>query len=189
MKKILIIVDPQNDFITGSLAVPGAEAAMDRFKQFSLQGGLNQYDDIFVTIDFHPVNHCSFQSEGGIFPPHCVQHTWGAAISPAVETALSKNTNVHFYTKGRTFDKEEYSIFKGPNGINLAAGARFFRDVEIHVMGIAGDYCVHDTIADIIHDYTTEISSRITVLKDFIASIDGGTKLENLIQTHGLKAE
>jgi nicotinamidase/pyrazinamidase len=125
--------------------------------------------------------------QGGIFPSHCVKHTHGAAISPEVEKALSNSTNVHFYTKGKTVDREEFSIFKSPNGVNLAAGARFFRDVEIHVMGIAGDYCVHDTIADIIHDYTKEISSRITVLSEFIASLDGGVKLNELVNKYSLK--
>lgn len=181
-------MDPQNDFVTGSLAVPDAQKAMETFNQFATEfGGLEQYDKILVTIDSHPINHISFKSQGGIFPPHCVQHTIGAAICPEVENALSKNTNVQYFTKGSVQNKEEFSIFKSENGSKLSESANFFRDTEIHVMGIAGDYCVHDTIEDILAGYSAEIASRITVLKDFIASIDGGAKLKNLVEKYGIK--
>lgn len=68
MKRMLLIVDPQNDFITGSLAVPGAKTKMMRLADFNLQ----QYDLICVTLDSHPEDHCSFEINGGIWPKHCI---------------------------------------------------------------------------------------------------------------------
>ena len=186
MKKILIIVDPQIDFVSGSLAVPGAQQAMEKFETFAAAGGLQNYDEIVVTIDSHPVNHCSFVSEGGIFPSHCIQHNIGAAICPEVERALSKSTNANFYTKGSCPTKEEFSIFKSPYGTQMQMDMNFFRDTEIDVMGIAGDYCVHDTISDLLNGYPT-LNRHVTVLTDFIASIDDGSKLKALITEFGLK--
>lgn len=191
MKKVLIIVDPQNDFITGSLSVPNAVHAMNRFGEVVAKENLLQkYDGIFVTIDNHPYDHCSFVINGGIFPPHCVNHTFGAAICRDVEYALlNHQSKVKFYTKGEQSDKEEFSIFG-----TVYEGNRLLYDAsiadrtvdEIHVMGIAGDYCVHDTIVDLIKKGHGD---KIVVLTNFIASLDGGEKLQKLIEQESLKTE
>jgi len=191
MKKVLIIVDPQNDFITGSLAVPGAEEAMRKFAEWVGIGNLEGYDNIAITIDNHPVDHCSFKEHGGPFPPHCINHTNGAAISRVVETAIlgygAKEVPM-FYTKGEESNKEQFSIFETYyNGYKLLNDANLTnRDIEfeIHVMGIAGDYCVHDTIADLIK---MGYKKNIVVLPEFIASLDGGKKLQNLIDDNELQ--
>ena len=47
--KVLLIVDPQNDFITGSLAVPGATAAMDYLTEW-VRVHRAEYDAIVVTL-------------------------------------------------------------------------------------------------------------------------------------------
>ena len=73
--KILLIVDPQNDFCEGgSLPVAGATQAM---KNISKHIKTNKYDFIAVTMDSHPKNHCSFVENGGIWPEHCVVDTFG----------------------------------------------------------------------------------------------------------------
>ena len=182
MRKILIIVDPQNDFIDGTLAVPGALKAMYNFYEYAKKNGLDQFDEILVTIDNHPINHCSFIVEGGIFPIHCVAHTVGAAIHPLMEKTLFEfGKNVSFFTKGEVADKEEFSIFRSElNGDKLLAKAGLDHDqdsTEIYVMGIAGDYCVHDTILDLL----MKGYGQINVLTDFIASLDEGVKLKQLI--------
>ena len=56
MDKILLIVDPQVDFISGSLAVEGAKALAS-----ALQNGEIDCDYVMVTKDFHPSNHCSLK--------------------------------------------------------------------------------------------------------------------------------
>ena len=69
MKKVLVIVDPQNDFITGSLAVKTASEKMNALVEHLWE---TKYDAIFVTLDSHPENHCSFECNGGQWPVHCV---------------------------------------------------------------------------------------------------------------------
>lgn len=53
MDKILLIVDPQVDFISGSLAVEGAKEKMDALAS-ALQNGEIDCDYVMVTKDFHP---------------------------------------------------------------------------------------------------------------------------------------
>lgn len=69
MDKILLIVDPQVDFISGSLAVEGAKEKMDALAS-ALQNGEIDCDYVMVTKDFHPSNHCSFKENGGQWHPH-----------------------------------------------------------------------------------------------------------------------
>ena len=78
---ILLIVDPQNDFITGSLAIEGAIPAMDYLTAYVKEHHA-EYDAIVVTMDQHPADHCSFDVSGGPWPIHCIRYTTGAALYP-----------------------------------------------------------------------------------------------------------
>jgi nicotinamidase/pyrazinamidase len=60
-KKILIIVDPQNDFIEGgSLAVEGARKAMENLTKH-LQARSSEYDHIYVSLDTHNPTNLGFK--------------------------------------------------------------------------------------------------------------------------------
>ena len=179
MKNLLIIVDPQNDFITGSLAVPGAVKAMD-----SLVDILNEkrieFSNIIVTIDFHPFNHCSFKENGGEWPPHCIQYTEGAAMYPLLANVLGKLKDIEkvFFEKGWSQHLEEYSAFGslyGSEGLLHTMDEKYFD--RIYVAGLAGDYCVFQTVQDIIE---LGFGDTVVLLLDGIASIDGGEKLSTL---------
>lgn len=178
MGKVLIIVDPQNDFISGSLAVDGAEE-----KIRSLANYLNDcpglFDKIYVTMDTHPTNHCSFIENGGIWPSHCVQNTSGWDIPEYLDKVLF-DFDTNFYKKGTDPYKEEYSIFENENDgsylkIDLVEDLK--ESTEVYVCGIAGDYCVLETLKGLVR-----FSDNITVLNDYTASIDGGEKLKNWIE-------
>ena len=67
MKKLLLIVDPQIDFITGTLPVAGAAEAMDALAKYVKEKG-NEYTVKIVTADWHPYHHSSFADEGGVWP-------------------------------------------------------------------------------------------------------------------------
>ena len=79
---ILLIVDPQNDFITGSLAIEGAIPAMDYLTAYVKEHHA-EYDAIVVTMDQHPADHCSFDVSGGpmAYPLHSL-HDGGGSLSP-----------------------------------------------------------------------------------------------------------
>lgn len=59
-KRILIIVDPQNDFISGSLAVPEAIEAMDNLTEHVRKHG-TEYDEIIVSLDTHNPTNLGFK--------------------------------------------------------------------------------------------------------------------------------
>ena len=83
MERMILIVDPQVDFINGALPVPGSLPAMDRLADYILLSD-ERYAVKIITADRHPYNHCSFKDYGGEWPRHCVHDTVGAAIWPSV---------------------------------------------------------------------------------------------------------
>lgn len=191
MKNILLIVDPQNDFITGSLAVEGAKEKMMKLADY-INGDHPSYDYVCVTMDTHPENHSSFKENGGIWPAHCVYDTNGWNIPEYLDDAL-KELNVrefkyvHFYHKGTESDKEEYSIFDNEeDGFMLRTQIKKLarqEDVYIDVCGIAGDYCVLETIKGL----RKFIGDKyINVLTEYTASIDGGEKLTNYLNDNDM---
>lgn len=163
MRKTLIIVDAQIDFIRGSLAVKGAEEAIQNLVQYILKHG-NEYHTIIITKDWHIKNHLSFKEYGGIWPEHCVEDSFGAELPNSLENAIHwTNCVITTIRKGHT--EEAYSAFEEiDNGVrNLLSNSD-----EIHVCGIAGDYCVKESIKDLFkHGY-----NNISVIKECIASID-----------------
>lgn len=182
--KLLLIIDPQIDFITGTLPVPGAIEAMDSLAEYIRRNG-SGYSKIIVTGDRHPMNHCSFRAEGGEWPPHCVSDSVGAAIWPTIMNSLMEMPDkVTILHKGENPDKEEYSILK-----NEAATKRINSIIkagnieQIDICGLAGDVCVADTIRDWMG---TVEKAKLNVLTAFSPSIDRGKTLDSLISKYEL---
>lgn len=78
--KILVVVDMQNDFISGSLGTPEAKAIVPNVKK-KIEEAVSNGDMIYYTRDTHfedyldtkegeklPVEHCAYKSEGWCIP-------------------------------------------------------------------------------------------------------------------------
>jgi nicotinamidase/pyrazinamidase len=181
-EKFLIIVDPQNDFIEGgSLPVSGARSAMQQLAEF-VKNSSAEFSTIFVTQDSHPENHCSFSSNGGIWPVHCVRDSSGFEVFPQLQEVLSGLSNVEYCRKGTDSGVEQYSIFSysdgeitNPDGQKIISAIEKASSPTIVVCGIAGDVCVMNTLNDLVQ--IRKSAEGISVAANFTASIDGGEKL------------
>ena len=178
--KVLILIDCQNDFIDGNLAVNGSFGKMEELAKYIRERG-GEYAFIIASADFHPMTHCSFGKNSGIWPTHCIQHSHGAAIfQPILDAIDETGIEFHVLTKGLDEDHEEYSVLKNAksnkelhalietNGVNT-----------VDFTGIAGDYCVLDSASDFHREFP---DVKINMLLPFIASIDDGTKLNEFIR-------
>jgi nicotinamidase/pyrazinamidase len=134
----LIVVDVQRDFCPGgALAVPqGDEVILPINRLLALADWLT-----VATRDWHPADHCSFASQGGPWPSHCVAETRGAAFPPTLNVARIREV----VSKATRKDAEAYSGFQDTD---LAArlAARGIR--RVFVAGLATDYCVKATALD-----------------------------------------
>lgn len=188
--RMLIIVDPQIDFTTGSLATAKGPEAMDRLAQAIDNGVLKKYTWVFITQDAHPANHCSFVDNGGVFPPHCVEGTKGMDVYPPLQKAIEDSgfDNYHYMTKGDLADKEEFSVFQNAHsGEKLTKTITEFEKFDgIDICGIATDYCVYETTKDLMAIYPAK---QIRIVTNCIAAVDDNdTKLADLMKENGIEA-
>ena len=184
---LLIIVDPQNDFVDGSLAVPGAAKALGDLARFIAEGKARDYAHVIITLDSHPATHCSFKANGGIWPQHCVAGSQGAAIWLPLKEALEKSgTPYTALTKGTNQAREEYSIFGNElSRKHIIDLAKKYDANGADICGVAGDYCVKETFIDAAAVFGTD---HVEVLTRFTASTDGGSTLNDILNTSRLCA-
>ena len=187
-KNLLIIVDPQNDFIKGSLSVKGAFEKMEKLSQF-ISDNNDMFERVVVTLDFHPYHHVSFSE----WPIHCLRHSEGSAIHSSLYNSLcsSYHDRIDFYLKGEDKCFEEYSFLDNSFNREKFIGNLVVNDYDnIFICGICGDFCVHETITDLINLKETDIRElkfKLKVIEEFTPSLDTGTKLSNLIKDLNLE--
>jgi nicotinamidase/pyrazinamidase len=136
----LLLVDPQNDFCPGgSLGVADGDAVIPVLNAWAAaaeQAGT----PIFVSRDWHPPKTIHFKEHGGVWPPHCVMGTEGAAFHPDLQ--LPKSAIV--VSKGTDETEDAYSAFDARDDANrpLATLLRERGVQHLYVLGLATDYCV-----------------------------------------------
>lgn len=172
----LVVVDMLYDFIEGgSLACHhSVEAVAETLKFIDTvtdspsagQDAIESRFPILFVCDHHPADHCSFVSEGGTWPSHCVQDTRGGEVHDDLKPYVSEEFT--FY-KGYKKDKEQYSGFEGINeaGQSLYDVLDIMDIRNVYVCGIATEYCVRQTCEDI-----RKAGFNVFLLKDAIGYVD-----------------
>ena len=99
MKKLLVIVDMQNDFIDGSLANPAAAAIVPK-----IVDKINKWDGhIVTTYDTHNDDYLN-TLEGKKLPiPHCIWRTHGWSINTDIFDAIHQSGQHNFRIYKHTF--------------------------------------------------------------------------------------
>ena len=186
IKSLLLLVDVQYDFINGSLAVEGAPSMMDALADYIKVQPQDAFHSIVMTADYHPYEHASFKDNGGLWPVHCVQHTHGASIyQPVFEAVKKLLPGAQVLTKGEDLAVDEYSIMANKNSAKKLLAIIEDNDIqEIYVAGLCGDYCVGNTIKDLVE---AGHGDKIRVLTRFIGNIDDGTTLRHIIAENNLQ--
>lgn len=100
MKKVLIVVDMQNDFITGSLGTKEAQAIVPNVKK-KIEEYKARGDEVIFTRDTHKANYLE-TNEGKHLPvEHCIEGTSGWII--ADEISYPEYQHINKRTFGYTF--------------------------------------------------------------------------------------
>lgn len=126
MKKILIVVDMQNDFIDGALgtkeAVAILPAAVKKIKEWE--------GDIFVTLDTHFENYMN-TGEGKKLPvPHCIKGSEGWKLNKDIASALEGRR--YTVVEKNTFGSKDLPGLIGKSGTDFSA----------ELIGLCTDICV-----------------------------------------------
>jgi nicotinamidase-related amidase len=190
-RKILVVVDYQYDFFSpdGALYVNGGEKLQEKIANI-----IPNFDGVIFTQDCHPYNHCSFIDMGGEWPRHCVEDSIGAGI-PIEFFNAAKHYAVE--KKGMDYTQEEYGAFSDKISLCSLVGAithpddlyynKFvFNDDEYEfvICGIAGNYCVLETLKNIVKHVG---NNKVSVFLDGVVSIDDGTTLNTYMKENNIK--
>lgn len=160
----LVVVDVQNDFAdeAGGLYVRGGEQVLP-----VIDGEIEQAQQagspVLYTQDWHPDSTPHFAKDGGVWPVHCVQHTWGADLHPDLRV------EGEVVRKG-TGGEDGYSGFSVRDPLTGAESATALGGLleragvrRLVVVGLAGDYCVKETALDGIRlGYEVEVPLEAT---------------------------
>lgn len=177
--KTLVVVDVQRDFYhpEGSLYVKGGERL-----PAAIAEAAPAYDAILFTMDWHPADHCSFTEYGGIWPRHCIQYSEGAGLPDVFAPLLvSRDRLVKIHLKASERMLEQYGAFDPMDDLEMQL---FCESEEIHFCGIAGDYCVKETVANVLRFIPAE---RLRVIDSLVCSIDDGSILKEYLGTNNIK--
>jgi nicotinamidase-related amidase len=192
-KPALLVIDMQNDFVTGSLAVPDAEAVIPIVNDLL---GLPFVVKI-ASKDWHPADHISFAERHGkdaftnitvsspidsdeersqeLWPVHCVQDTFGAEFVAGFNQAAIDEVVL----KGEDPEIDSYSAVQDVWRIQKTPLSSILKGrgiTDVFVCGIAGDFCVKHTALD-----TADFKFNTWVIKDACRSVfDGGKEWEEM---------
>lgn len=145
----LVVVDVQHDFAhpEGGLYVPGGEQVIpvvnEQVRAARREGAL-----IVYTQDWHPETTPHFAKDGGVWPTHCVQGTWGAALHQDLDVdgpVLQKGTG----------GEDGYSAFTVQHPVSGDTWGTGLDDLltqraveALVVVGLAQDVCVKETVLE-----------------------------------------
>lgn len=155
MRKLLIVVDMQNDFITGALANKECQNIVSKVADYIRT--FTGY--IIATQDTHTKHYMDTQEGRRLPVVHCIEGTPGWQIVPEIQAALDE-TDIHL----QTFTKNTFGSTH--LGDYIARNVDHYE--EIFMCGVCTDICVISN-ALLLKAYVPEI--KITVLKDLCAGV------------------
>lgn len=138
MKRLLIVVDYQNDFVDGSLGFEGAETLDTRIAEKIAQYHENG-DYVFYTMDSHSSNYLSTQ-EGHYLPVvHCVEGTPGWELYGKTGTAIIDRDKM--FRKPTFGSAKLFEYLNGAQASAVQAGLdRPYTSIEL--VGLVSNICV-----------------------------------------------
>lgn len=127
MRKILVVIDMQNDFVDGSLGTAEAEAIVENVKQ-----KIRTYapEDVFATMDTHSENYMNTQEGENLPVMHCIKGTEGWEIRSDIAALMPE---------ARIYEKPTFGSTR--LAADLADIARE-EEIRIELIGLCTDICV-----------------------------------------------
>lgn len=126
--KLLVVVDMQNDFVTGSLGSPQAAAAAPRVAE-KIRKARSEGAEVAFTMDTHGADYLATQEGRRLPVPHTVKGTPGWELCPEVRAA-AEGMDCRVFEKG-AFGSPELAAYLRERGFH-----------EVELVGVCTDICV-----------------------------------------------
>lgn len=127
MRKILIVIDMQNDFIDAALGTKEAEVIVEPVKEKILSYPAS---DVIATMDTHDENYMNTQEGQNLPVMHCIKGTVGWQICPDIMPLLTSAKIYEKPTFGSTALAEDLKIVSKKE------------EIELELVGLCTDICV-----------------------------------------------
>ncbi len=128
MRKVLVVVDMQKDFVDGALGSKEAVAIVDNVVK-----KINEFDgDIIITYDTHGENYLKTQEGQNLPVSHCIKGTDGWKLDAKVQMAVEKK---EFFA----IEKPTFGSVELPKYIKETYNPD---EIEIELIGLCTDICV-----------------------------------------------
>ena len=150
MSKALIVIDVQNDFVTGDLGTKEAQKALSAIEKL-VDECYMAHDHIYYTRDTHDINYLQTQEGRRLPVAHCQYGSWGWRVVGGVD-----------YSAGKTVTY----LNKGQFGYDDWESEHLDQYEEVVICGLCTDICVISN-ALIIKSLYPEL--RITVVSSACA--------------------
>ena len=171
MKKCLVVVDYQNDFVSGSLGFPEAalleRGIIEKIKQYRENG-----DEVLFTFDTHFEDYPDTQEGRNLPVAHCIKDSEGHQLYGQVAEQLLDT------------DKKFIKNTFGSDGLYQYLKAEQFACIEL--VGLVSNICV---IANAILAKTAQPEAHIVVDSGCTASFDSKLHQAALDVMSGLQIE
>jgi len=171
IKKCLIVVDYQNDFVSGSLGFPEAveleHRIADKIRQYRSRG-----DQIVFTFDTHDANYMDGQEGRNLPIPHCIEGTDGHNLYGQVAELVDEN------------DKKLHKRTFGADSLYTYLKQEQFSSIEL--VGLVSNICV---ISNAILAKTAQPETHIIADANCTASYDSKLHMAALDIMSGLQIE
>lgn len=130
MKKILIVVDMQNDFVTGPLGSPEARAIVSNIEE-KIMSYLHNEGSVIFTRDTHFYDYLK-TNEGKHLPvEHCVKDTYGWEVINELDIPLCQH-----------IDKITFGYMYWGGLAEILLPYNRGEDISIELVGVCTDICV-----------------------------------------------
>jgi len=154
MKKCLIVVDYQNDFVDGSLGFPGAElleqSIIKKIRQYRESGG-----EVLFTFDTHFEDYPQTQEGQNLPVAHCIKDTEGHGLYGRVADEILES------------DRRFYKVTFGSDELYEYLKTEHYESIEL--VGLVSNICV---IANAILAKTAQPETAVIVDSSCTASFD-----------------
>ena len=138
MKRLLIVVDFQTDFVDGALGFPGAlplrERIIAKIREYQERG-----DRIVYTFDAHGANYLETQEGRNLPVPHCIKGTEGQKLDRSIRHLFRENVDKTF-TKGTFGASDLFDWLREVNKLADDMDRLPFESIEL--VGLLSNICV-----------------------------------------------
>ena len=157
MKKLLVVVDYQKDFVNGALGFEKAEK-LEKGIYDKVKNNLREGNKVLFTYDTHNEEYLNTREGKNLPVPHCIEKTEGHKLFGALEEFNNIENTLHYYKQSFGMAPEDVIEISKEVGEDIE---------EIEVVGVVTNICV---ISNVVALQSKYVNANIIVDASLCAS-------------------